>query len=130
MPYVCFPALRAALCCASVSCQAALADIPRQAEAAEQRAVWEADITNYVIVSHLTDLQRAEPTRHCTGLLTAAAAACCGPLCFCLSSSMHICIAVHAVVVPAATSAAVLLVLPKHVPSVTSTLSLLLPVAW
>jgi hypothetical protein len=31
--------------------QAALADIPRQAEAAEQRALWEADITNYVIVS-------------------------------------------------------------------------------
>jgi hypothetical protein len=31
--------------------QAALADIPRQAEAAEQRAAWEADITNYVIVS-------------------------------------------------------------------------------
>jgi hypothetical protein len=37
-----------ALCPAA---QAALADIPRQAEAAEQRAVWEADITNYIIVS-------------------------------------------------------------------------------
>jgi hypothetical protein len=31
--------------------QAALADIPRQAEAAEQRAAWEADITNHIIVS-------------------------------------------------------------------------------